>query len=77
LTAQQLQELEQIEQAILEAVGESNGPYPPQELFDILRQRGFNEDLSRAAVWFLVDANMLAFDRYRQLVPAGVSVRNG
>ncbi len=77
MTVQEREELGQIEQSILAVVGESVEPYPPKELLVTLRQQGFNEDLIRAAIWFLVDANKLAFDRYRQLVPLSLSARNG
>lgn len=77
MTVQEREELGQIEQSILTAVEGSTEPYPPKELFVALRKEGFSEDLARAAIWFLVDANRLGFDRYRQLISVTLPTRNG
>jgi hypothetical protein len=76
VTTQEQEELDQIERSILAAV-EDRAPYPPHDLFATLRERGFSENLVRAAIWFLVDANKLGFDHDRQLVPVTSATGNG
>jgi hypothetical protein len=77
MTGQEREELDQIEQSILLAVEGSTEPYPPKKLLVALREQGFSDDLVRAAIWFLVDANRLGFDQYRHLVPMTLPARNG
>ena len=67
MTAQESEELDRIERRILAAV-EKSSPYPPRVLLDELRGEGFDENLTRAAIWFLVDARRLDFSPHRELI---------
>jgi hypothetical protein len=77
MTVEERETLGQIESTILATVAASDGPYPPKQLLSTLLAKGFSEDLVRAAIWFLVDANKLDFDRQRRLVPVVQSPMNG
>ena len=63
------EELKHVEESIVELVQASDRPYRPVDVVRELRQRGFREDLIRAAVWFLVDARRITFTRDRTLGP--------
>lgn len=77
MTISESEELGKIESNILMTVEASTDPYPPKQLLRALRKDGFSDDLIRAAIWFLVDANRLGFDRHRQLISMNSSTRNG
>ncbi len=57
----ELDNLRQVEDAILLVIREAEQPYRARDLFSILRKQGHSESLARAAVWFLVDSGQLAF----------------
>jgi hypothetical protein len=67
VNAQELELLDKIQQRILAIVTETS-PYPPRALFANLRREGFDENTSRAAMWFLVDAGKLDFSQNRELI---------
>ena len=73
MTQTELDNLRQVEDAILLVVRESDQPYQARDLFGILRKQGHAESLARAAVWFLVDSGRLAFTPNWRLTvePAG------
>ena len=77
MTVSEFEKIGQIENNILMTVESSSDPYPPKQLLRALREDGFSDDLIRAAIWFLVDANRLGFDRHRQLISMNSSTRNG
>jgi hypothetical protein len=68
-----LNDLRQVEDAILLVIREADQPYRARELFGILRKQGHSESLARAAVWFLVDSGRLTFTPNWRLTlePAG------
>ena len=61
VTPFELNNLRQVEDAILLVMHETEQPYQARDLFGLLRQQGYPESLARAAVWFLVDSGRLAF----------------
>ena len=61
MTQSELDNLRQVEDAILLVIRGADQPYQARDLFGILRQQGHPESLARAAVWFLVDSGRLAF----------------
>ena len=61
VTQTELENLRQVEDAILLVLREADQPYQARDLFSILKKQGHPEHLARAAVWFLVDAGRLAF----------------
>jgi hypothetical protein len=60
-------ELEQVQQSIEETVRSANEPYRPSELIAAVRGRGFPEELVRAALWFLIDAQRIQLTSERRL----------
>lgn len=78
MTKAELDNLRQVEDAILVVVREANQPYQARELFSILRKQGYPESLARAAVWFLVDSGRLAFTPdWRLTLESTTSLANG
>lgn len=61
MTQTELDNLRQVEDAILLVIREADQPCQARDLFRILRKQGHPEHLARAAVWFLVDSGRLAF----------------
>lgn len=57
----ELENLRQVEDAILLVLREANQPYQARDLFRALKKQGHSEHLARAAVWFLVDSGRLSF----------------
>lgn len=60
-------DLERVQNRIVEVVRSSAAPYSPIRLIAELRGNGFQEDLIRAAVWFLIDAQRIDFTEDRRL----------
>jgi hypothetical protein len=58
-------EVERTEQAILEIVGQ--GTTSPKELIEQVVAKGMNEDVIRAAIWFLIDQGRLNLTMSRKL----------
>jgi len=61
VTQTELDNLRQVEDAILLVLREADQPYQARDLFATLKKQGHPEHLARAAVWFLVDSGRLAF----------------
>jgi DNA-binding transcriptional regulator PaaX len=61
----QAPEIERAEQEVLKAVG--SGLSNPAVLIEKLATRGFDEELIRAAIWFLIDRGWLDLTRDWQL----------
>ena len=57
----ELDNLREVEDAILLVLREADQPYQARDLFSTLKKQGHPEHLARAAVWFLVDSGRLAF----------------
>lgn len=77
MLALEYEELDRIEQGIIETV-EQAPPRAPRAVLDELRAQGFDENLIRAAIWFLVDRRKLDFSPQRELVVVNTSAaRNG
>ena len=79
VTKAELDNLRQVEDAILVAVEQAGQPYPPRQLYRELEDQGHSEDLARAAIWFLVDAGRLYFtpNRWLTLQPRVAAPVNG
>lgn len=73
VTKTELDNLRQVEDAILVVIREAGQPYQARDLFSTLKKQGHPESLARAAVWFLVDSGRLAFTPNWRLTlePAG------
>ena len=73
MTTADLDNLRQVEDAILEVIRGADQPFQARDLFGILRKQGHQESLARAAVWFLVDSGRLTFTPNWRLTlePAG------
>jgi hypothetical protein len=76
VTQTELENLRQVEDAILLVLREADQPYQARDLFSTLKKQGHPEHLARAAVWFLVDSGRLAFTPTWRLTlePAGPAV---
>ena len=61
MTHTELDNLREVEDAILLVLREADQSYQARELFSVLKKQGHPEHLARAAVWFLVDSGRLAF----------------
>lgn len=78
VTQTELDDLRQVEDAILVVIREADQPYQARDLFRILRKQGYPESLARAAVWFLVDSGRLAFTpNWRLTLESTNSLANG
>lgn len=78
MTQTELDNLRQVEAAILLVMREADQPLQARDLFKILRQQGHSESLARAAVWFLVDSGRLAFTpNWRLTLESTNSLANG
>jgi hypothetical protein len=61
VTQTELDNLRQVEDAILLVLREADQPYQARDLFAALKKQGHSEHLARAAVWFLVDSGRITF----------------
>lgn len=61
MTQSELDNLREVEDAILLVLREADQPYQARDLFSTLKKQGHPEHLARAAVWFLVDSGRLTF----------------
>jgi hypothetical protein len=61
VTQSELDNLREVEDAILLVLREADQPYQARDLFSTLKKQGHSEHLARAAVWFLVDSGRITF----------------
>jgi len=65
------EEIDRAEAEIQSILSSETEPIRPTVLFELLQKRGISEILARAAVWYLIDRNLVDLTSKRLLALAG------